>query len=145
MKKALLILLCAMLAMSFSISGYAASSTNNKNQFLCHCKYCDRDIYNCYSHICGNYFVYIPGDADDNGIIDADDYIEAKRVSMGQSKSAVKCISSAGVPTGFKSDSYSWLVNDANCDGKVTVEDYILLKRICFGMSAKTICRVPMK
>lgn len=65
---------------------------------------------------------YNIGDIDNNGVIDADDYITLKRIYFGTAK-----LESLGSPETASARC------DVNKDGKIDADDYITLKRVYFG------------
>ena len=62
----------------------------------------------------------VRGDIDNNGVLDADDYIFLKRIYFGTAKFSAY-------------PEYCELRCDVNCDGVVDADDYICLKRAYFG------------
>lgn len=66
--------------------------------------------------------LYLLGDVDNNGKIEADDYIMLKRIFFGTAK-----LGNLDVPE------TAFLRCDVDKDGEILADDYILLKRVFFG------------
>lgn len=66
----------------------------------------------------------IVGDVDGNGKVEADDYIELKRIYFGMSN-----------PDDLLNSAKSTVRCDVNSDGTINADDYMLLKRVYFGQA----------